>query len=782
MNKLFSIIIFSICFVLFGIYSLFQYKMLKESGTYDLPILSQNVDVHFDSFGIPHIEGKNIEDTYRVLGYIMANERLFQMDLLRRLITGRLSEVFGEETVEADILLRKLRLKKTAEEFLKSKQEQIDPKMLNQIDAFLEGVHYFMDHKSLPLEFSLLGYEPPHFEVADIVGIAGYMALTFAEGITGDVLNSELMEKLPEEKMKMIRIGSDTDKDYFPNEKIVRSKFLNNLNITLEKISEYIPLFHGSNSWILSGERTISGKPILANDPHIAVSNPHIFYEAHIKAPELELYGEFIPLSPFAVMGHTPYSAWGITMAEIDDLTVYLEKINPQDKNLVMFKNEWVELKREVETIIIKGQNSKDIEVFRTPHGPLMDGTKFGVEGKNLSLHWSVYHPDNNAVQSLYELPYAKTVEELKVAVSHAGAPGLNISWVNEQGDIAWWVLGKFPKLPEGIPYDVVLNGWDGKNEVERYYSVDENPHQVNPSSGIIITANYKPQLKDFEHFDGYWQPAGRYFRLEKLLKQKVKWSLDELQKIQTDDTVPIHEQVRAQVLHGINKKELTDFELTALRFFEDWDGKSDTTSVGSSIYHVLNYYLLYNLFSDEMGEEGFKTFGRTADFWHSFKKLFWDNVDTDHVESGSQIITQSFKESVLFLKEKFGQRVKFWTWGKLHTAEYIHPIGKQKPFNLIYNIGPIEANGGRFVINNLGHRKYTNDFRVVHGPATRRLIDMGNPKRSFGIIPTGNSGNPFSEHFQDQLKIYHSGKYRLQDMDWDSIKKNPLLHFRAGE
>ena len=786
MNKFFHSFLLVISLLLIFIFGYFHQKEVKRSGHYQLDILTSKVEVRFDEYAIPHIQGDNLEDTYKVFGYIMASERLFQMDLFKRLVRGELSEVFGEKTIDADILMRKLQIKKSAEKFLKSPNYLKNEQTEKLITSFLEGVHYYIDHSSQPVEFDLLGYKPSYFDISDIYGMSAYMSLTFAEGIHGDVFLSEMLEKLPEDKMSILRIGADTDFDYQADKKVVKSKILENLSKSLVQIQSVLPLFQGSNSWVLAGHRTKSGKPILANDPHIGASNPHIFYEAHIKVKDFEIYGNFIPLIPFAIMGHTPYSAWGITMAEVDDLNIYQEKIDPQDPSLVMYKNEWVKLEKSIETIKVKDAKNVQLDIITTPHGPLIDETKYGAEGKNLSLSWSVYHPDNNVIQSFYELPYARTIDEFKKSLSYAGAPGLNISWVNNTGDIVWWVMGKFPKLPEGVKSDLVLRGWDGKHEIERYYTFDENPHLVNPPSGVIVTANYRPQQTEFSHFDGYWQPGGRYFRIEQLLSEKLKWDIDDLKKIQTDDTIPNFQKHREKLIFGLEKTHLSKIENEVLELFRNWDGRSDLKSVGSSIFHMWNYYVIYNIFVDEMGDAGYAKFAKTADFWHSYLKLlnnqshsFWDNISTSRVESGEDIITLSFKEAIRELENKYGIRPKNWEWGKLHTATYVHALGKVKPLDIIFNIGPIPSVGGRYVINNLGHNKELNDFSVVHGPATRRLIDMANTNYTYGIFPTGNSGNPMSKFFSDQSHLYHAGEYRYQLMDWEKINQNDLLEFR---
>lgn len=788
MKPIFYIFSFLSITLLFSASGYLHYKLPRTYGDNDklAESLNKNVDVYYDQFGIPHIEAKSIKDAYTTFGYIMASQRLFQMDVFRRLVNGTLSEIFGKKSLKADQLLRTLQLKRNAQKQLED--GEISPEVKLILSSFINGIHKYVDTSPLPVEFDLLGYKPHRFEIADIMAISGYMALTFSEGITGDILNSDLLQFLPEEKMEIIRIGSNADVHYFDSDKSVKSNIINTIHSALDEVSDVFAVFHGSNSWVLSGQRTSSGKPILANDPHIATSNPHVFYEAHIKAGKFEVYGNFLPLVPLAVMGHTPHSAWGITMAEIDDINLYDEKINPEDSTQVMYKNEWVALEEIQEVIKVKDSDNFHLTVRNTPHGPILNATDFSLKGKTLALSWSVNHKNNNIVQSLYELPLAQSVDELKTALSHGAAPALNISWVNSSGDIAWWVLGKFPKLPDGVATDMILDGAQGTHEIERYYSIDENPHEVNPESGVITTANYRPQGEAFAHFFGYWQPGGRFDRIEKLLSKQTRWTVEELKKIQTDNRVPIIDEIQLQFQKGVKIESLTLFEKSVFNHFLEWDGYSTKSDTGSSIYHLWNYYNMKNVFSDELGEENYLKFGRTANFWHAYKKLlfslnhsFWDNIETDRVESGVDIITESFKKTAQELRQKFGDDISRWKWGKLHTVEYKHPLGLVTPLNYVFNIGPVAADGGRYVINNLGHDKSSKDFSVVHGPATRRLIDMNNPRESLAILPTGNSGNFLSKHFDDQLKLYHSGQYRVQEMNWEKIKQSKRLKFSSN-
>lgn len=758
-------------------------RVISYSGYKKLPSLASEVQVYFDRYGIPHIEGKSSQDVFKVLGYITASERLFQMDLYRRLSQGRLSEIFGRKALQADKLFRTLRFKKSAQEILRL--EKLSEQQVKEMNAYLAGVQAFIDEDRLPLEFLLLGYKPDPFDLFDIMAITGYMALTFNEGINGDIFLSELQEKLPESKLNILRNGDKSDQYFFKSQKVVLQETLKKVNQSLQQVVDVAPLLHGSNSWVISSERSSSGFPLFANDPHIGVSNPHVFYEAHIKVPGFEVYGNYLPLVPFPVIGHTAHSVWGLTMAEIDDFNVYLEKINPDNPDEVMFKNEWVALKREQEIIKIKGEKPYLYEVVISPHGPMLDKTNKGIEGKNLSFSWSIYHPDNNILRSLYEIPRAKTLEDFKLAVSHGGAPGLNVTWANRTGDIAWWVLGKFPKLPDGVRTDLVLKGWDGSQEIERYYEIDENPHVVNPESGQIVSANYRPQQPEFQHFDGYWQPGGRYYRIEKLLQNREKWDAQAFMQLQTDISVPGYRKYKSQLLNAVIEEQLDDKTREVLDIFEAWDGECDKGSLGCTVYQVWNFYNTKFAYLDEMGADGIKVFGKTADFWHAYKTLLfnldhplWDNTETNRVESGGEQITRALQALTKDLTQRLGSNVHKWRWGRLHTIEYQHPLGKVKPLNLLFNIGPLPAHGGRYVINNLGHAKFSDDFSIVHGPATRRIIDLKNPRTSWGILPTGNSGNFMSPHFDNQTSLYHRSEYREQLMDWNMIRRFPLLQF----
>jgi penicillin G amidase len=755
----------------------------EKSGMVDLEFLKAPAKVYNDKWGIPHIYAETQEDAYRVMGYVAASERLFQMDLMRRIAAGRLSEIIGKETIKVDKLLRTLRIRTVMQEYYDKNKNTFDKKMMANTEAFFDGIHQFVKNNPLPIEFTILDYTPEPFSIVDAMAVSGYMSLSFAEAMIGDVLFSELAKDIPQAMVDELRVSA---KKSFSKEKFSKSSsfldkknFLNNIVSSHDYLNNFFFMFQGSNSWVISGARTESGKPILANDPHIAYSNPAVWFEAHIHTPDWELYGHYMPLVPFAVIGHNRDKAWAITMSEIDDFDFYIEKINPKNSKQVKYKNKWVDLKFEKYSINVKGQDEAiEGEIKISPHGPLLDGLEQSPKGNSVALAWSYYHPDNNILTSFYKLGLAKTIDEHKEAISLAAAPGLNISWVDKQGNIAWWVMGKLPKRPAGIASDILLEGWHGKHDYTGVLPFKNNPHSINPKSGVIISTNYKPTDDKYSEFDGYWQPSERKDRLEEIFASKQLWNLEKMKAVQTDTKTQNANEILPILLESITAN--TTLEKEAVTILKAWDFMSPVESVGSSIYHVWNTYVMRHALIDEMGEDRFKAFSKLADYWHFYKVFikspysnWWDNTIKPEkvMESREMVIEEAFLSMISFMKNNYGADIKKWNWGNVHTVEYSHPIGKVKPFNYLFNIGPFPAPGSFSQVNNISYRRGILNYESHLGPSTRRLIDMGNPLITYGIIPTGNSGHVKSSHYQDQAKLYLEGKYRKQLLHIDDIK-----------
>jgi penicillin amidase len=780
--RAFPLIIAAVIAAIFPLHFYLQKRLPQKSGQLNLPGLSKSVSVTRDRFGIAHIEAENEVDAYRAFGYVAAGDRLFQMDLLRRIANGQLSEVLGPEMVEHDILLRKLRLRKTMDLFLEKNLSKLDPNMIELMRAFYDGVHHYMKTRPLPVEFSLLGYQPKPFELAEGMAISGYMALSFAEGIIADPLVTDLLSDFPKEMVSELFVRHKGDNNpiiqQLKKKGLVSAPWYQKTLNVMADFEKRFGLFHGSNSWVLAPSRSSSGGALLANDPHIAFSNPSVWYEAHLKTPNWELYGHYVPIVPFPALGHDRHRGWAVTMAEVDDLDLYEEKIDWENKT-VLYKNQNVPLEIDRQIIKVKGGDDISLDVVITPHGPLIDGTEHGLKGRHLAIKWSYHLPDNDVASAFYFLSRSKNMKEMKEAIALAGTPGLNISWADADGNIGWHVMAKIPLRPPGVSGTQVLEGWSGKHEYLRYFTIDENPHQYNPSSGVLVTANYYPEYNPSGlPLEGYWQPAERFERLSSLLATKEKWDIEGLKSVQNDQTVVNLSHLLGPLLAGA-KDGRTELEKTALTRLKKWDGKSDLQSIESSIFHMWLMKLADAIFLDEMGSERYRSYSRGADQLHVLKNIlyqpdskWWDDITTQERETREMIVARSLSETVNTLKSRLGPVITDWRWGKLHTITFAHPFGVKKPLNYIFNIGPYPAGGSFSQVDNMSIDRWEDSFNVTLGPSTRRLIDFSDAGKSLGVLPTGNSGQFHDAHYSDQTKLFLSGGYRAQWLDIPAMKK----------
>jgi len=756
------------------------------SGKLNLAGLKHEVRVVRDEWGIPHIYAQDELDAFRALGFVAAQDRLFQMDIHRRLANGQLSEIVGEAALPVDEIARTLGFRHYADELLAS--GSLGPEALRAAEAYRDGLNAYVATQKLPVEFALLNYQPRKFEIAEMLAFAGYMSYGFSEAFRGDILFSDLLRDIPAEKINELRTGVDESAPTIA--KAVPVDIDRQLFARLHDASlwQTFGSFDGSNSWVLAPSRSKSGHAILANDPHIGFSKPSVWYEAHLVSPTLEVYGHFMSFIPFPILGRTRDMAWAITMSEIDDMDFYREKQSDVDSKQVWFKGHWVNLAERAETILVKGRPDVRLTVETGPHGPLVQNLIGSGKADLISVKWQYHEPQNRALESFFLLAHAKTIENFKDALRIAKTPGLNISYVDRSGNIAWWVMGQIPNRPGGSQPDMVLDGASGADEYLGYVPFEKNPHLVNPPGGLIITANNKSAVDTAYPLHGYFQPSERAVQLQRLLGAQEQWSADELMRVQTNqDEVFGLEQVSTLIAH--NDAALTGIEKQAYDAVKNWRGQSDVSSVGAAIYNEWRSQILRGALLDEMGEERFKLFCETANTWHFYKRLianpksdWWDDVKSaEHVESENEIVTRAFRQAVAILRARFGGDIHEWTWGKLHTVEYSHPLGRVKPLNLIFNAGPYPAGGNYSQVDAMAPARGEETFAVVYGPSTRRIIDFGNIEKSWGINPLGNSGNLWSPHERDQVQLFLSGQYRFELMGETEVQKSAKTTLRLS-
>ena len=770
-KKTLNIVLIIIAIVLLtaivGGYEFIKMRVPQMDGEVNLKNLSAPVTVLRDQNGIPHITASNNLDAFRTLGYIMASERLFQMEISRRLAKGELAEVIGEKALASDKLFRNLGLKSESEKSIQKKlaEGRYDPEMLAEMNAYYDGVNQFVATGPMPIEFSILGIKPKPFSAVDGQSFVGLMGFSFGVAIMteplltklttrigGDLVDDLRNEKIPEAQSLVVKYEGRASEEVL---KVIAG---------LEKNS--LPLFEGSNGWLLAGKRTKSGSPILANDPHISYSHPGVWFEAHIKTPTYETYGHFLALLPFPVLAHSREKAWGLTMSLTDDMDIYKENIDPKTKTY-LFKGEKRPLIAREEVIKVKNASDFKMTVYTTHHGPILDETLADTtKDKSLALQWPFYDTDNDPLTSIFKMGRAKNMEEFKAAVSTGKSPGLNILYA-DKNNIGWWIFGEIWKKRPGIRTDFLLNGENGNDEILGTLSFNEKPHLENPVNGAIVSANTRP--KDYpKNLRGDWQPDDRYKTIEAVIAQKEKWSPEEVMELQSLGMNLENKLLLAALLSDTQFRDAAE-KAVYLKHFEilkNWNLISEIDSIAPSIYYTWAREIEQTLLKDLSDNER-EIFAKTPNGWIFYKRVVLekDSAWWKKYPRGD-IFRQTFVQAINILEERFGKNTDEWKWGKLHTLEFGHPIGRVKPLNYLFNLGPYPAPGASHEVNNQKSNSFKGDFEVKAGPSTRRIIDMSHPQNAWGVLPIGNSGHMLSPFYSNQVKLFLSGKYRPELMD----------------
>lgn len=515
-----------------------------------------------------------------------------------------------------------------------------------------------------------------------------------------------------------------------------------------------------------------SGQAILANDPHIGFSNPAVWYEAHIRYGDFENYGVHLPIIPFPLIGFSADKGWAITMFENDDMDLYRETFHPSDPDKVMYRGEWAQVDEWTEAIRVKGAiQPTPLRIRVTPHGPIVTDMLKGYSGPPVALWWMFHKMSTASVEALYRLGLAKTVEKAAEAASMVEAPGLNISYADKDGNIAWWASAKLPIRPPHVNSKEILDGASGDDEIRGYVPFEDNPHLVNPASGVIVSSNNQSTtgpVGEILELEGYWQPSDRAARIGYLLAQQKTWGLEALKQVQFDDFLhgaPAMTSVVLDAIETAGTGELSNAERQAYEALRVWDFRHGVDSIGAGVFHVWRDTLLEMIVGDELGGVNLEEYESVADSYnflsyvvHDPSSPFWDDAGTAARETMQEVIAAAFKRAVRVLEDEYGENPGAWQWGRVHTVEYRHLMAGNPVLAPLYKIGPYPARGSNETVAKMSS---DSNYRVDHGASMRLLIDFGDLESCWMVLPTGNSGHFLSRHFDDQAEMYLRGEYR---------------------
>ena len=761
-------------------------------GEIALQKIQKETTVYFDDFGIPHIYAVTNKDAMTALGYVHAQDRLWQMELMRRIAPGRLSEIFGSVALKNDQFFSGLGIEAASAKAIAALDKKSESYQLTM--AYLDGINDFLENGATPIEFQLIGVEKKKFTIEDVYNIYGYMSFSFAMAQKSDPLMTDIRNKYGVEYLKDLGLDGAFNSLEIKNAKEKPQEYAAiSKAVTALLDNSPIPPFIGSNSWVISPQKTKNGKVIFANDPHIGFSQPGTWYEAHIVTPETELYGCYLAGTPFPLLGHNRDYAYGLTMFENDDIDLYQEESNPADANQYKTPTGFKSYAVSKKTIKVKDSTDVIVTVKTSRHGPVMNDLIEGLNSKKpVAMSWIYTQQPLHILDAVYQLSHAKSKADFQKGVSLIAAPGLNVMYGDAKGNVAWWATGKLYKHKEGVNPNFILNGASGNDDIATYLDFSKNPSAENPEWGYVYSANNQPQAVDGFLYPGYYLPEDRAKRITQLLDSKSNWDKASVSKMMVDNTSLVSPVVTKYLLETLDQKGLSTNEISAITILKKWKGTNELKDVAPTVYNKWIYFYLKNTFEDELGSEGFKQFLAThvakqliAKQITKEESLWWDNIkSTTKKETRTEIITKSFKEAVVSLENQLGSSVDSWTWDKVHQVEYQHPIGKIAAFRQLFNVGPFAVAGANEVINNQFYDfGDTGNYEIKGGPSTRRIVDFSDVENSWSILPTGQSGNPFSAHYKDQADLYNSGQYRKMKMNKEEIiKSSTKLIFKPAK
>lgn len=788
MSKILKFALIGILLVLAALWIYIESYRPQLEGKIEMASIDEPVKVYYDTYGIPHIYAENAADAYRAFGWVHASDRLFQMEMMRRVGNGQLSEIFGPDLKKADAFFRTLgthrKAKADAERF-----KNLPSNIKKVCVAYIAGVNDYIKNGKLPMEFKLLGIQPKPYTVSDMYAIEGYMAFTFAYSLRTDPVFEQIFHQLGIEYLKdfdwgypqgvQAEIVSDATGDSgVANTKNRSFDFVLNLLKTDFLDNLPVPILEGSNSWVLSPSRTASGAVIFANDTHIKYASPSVWYEAHIQYPGFEIYGNFLAGIPFALIGHSRHHAWGITMFEEDDSDFFNEKFAQADSSATIYRDSLTApVIKLVETIKVKDEKDTLFTVYNTVHGPIINAFLPDYFDSPVSMYWNYMHIENNLLEAFYKMNYATDMESFREGVARIGAPGLNVCYGDAAGNIAMWSAAKLIKRADGEYGKRFADGFASADAYEGFYAFAKNPKIINPEKGYLYSANQYHDSTTGIAYPGYYAPMTRYNRIGNRLRTMFPATVGSMKSLATDVVSKTAAKLSHEIAETIkpSNAELSSIERQALGMLSKWDGNHRLQDQEPTIFYPTLYFILQKAMRDELGTDLLNALDETHLLLRMYPKFlmrgdsnWWDNIaSSDGVETRAEIFTAAFKKAVENTRKQLGDEVDNWNWSRVHFIVHPHPFGKKDILAAIFNVGPFAAPGGIETVNNAGFTlNGRGEYIASYGPAMRIIIDFADVENAISILPTGNSGNRMSPHYNDQAEMYIAGEFRKMLMN----------------
>jgi penicillin G amidase len=768
----------------------------KTEGTITLTGLKQPVDILRDAEGVPHIFAKTSDDAYFALGFVHAQDRLWQMEMNRRIPAGRMAEILGPNALDIDRFLRTLGVRRNAQAIL----EKLAPDTRSALDAYTRGVNTYLDTRSgpLPPEFLLTGAPAPaHWEPADSIGWQTMMAWDLGGNWTQELLRMRLAQQ-----MSLEQINSFLPP--YPGDPVVQTQdytaFYRQLTGTtkqLTAVADVAPPSYlqgmGSNNWVVSGALSSTGKPLLANDPHLGLSAPALWYFAHLSAPGLNVIGATLPGVPSVVLGHNERIAWGFTNTAPDVQDLYIERLNPSNPKQYQTPDGWAEFRARTETIKVKGKPDVTLEVRETRHGPVISGAiaavdKAAIDARKhvVAFAWTALTPDDMTMQAGFKLNRAGNWEQFLDAARDFGAPQQNMVYADVEGNIGFIAPARVPvRKPENDLKGLApAPGWDARYDWAGFIPFDALPRQYNPASQRVVTANQKVVGPDYPHFlTSEWSPPYRANRIDQMLNGKPKHDMNSFMAMQKD-VVSLAAQ---ELLPVLRKTQVgTERARAALDMLASWNGVMDAGRPEPLIYNAWMRTASQRIFADELGEALMKDYWEQRNVHQPLVAALTNKdgqagwcADTSKGEAGrkqtcAEVLALSLEATLDDLTRKYGKDITAWKWGSAHNARSEHrPFSKVGALASVFDIR-VPTPGDTYTVNvgRFSMRDEQEPFVNRHAASLRAIYDLSNLENSVFMHSTGQSGHVMSPLYRNLSERWADVKYLPMQTRRDAVEK----------
>jgi penicillin amidase len=732
------------------------------------------------------------------------------MDLARRAAEGRLSEIFGKKTIPFDQMFRTVGIKNTCENIL----SKMNPASLKILKAYSAGVNLYIKNKrgEYPVEFDILGYQPESWKPINSEEIIRMMGWELNISWWVDISFTELVQKLGAKKVEEILPEyPENGSTIIPSEIKSYPKITSDFIDTDKRFREFMGwsgTHIGSNNWVVDGKKSVSGKPIIANDTHLGYKAPGTWFAAVLQEGAMNVSGFTLPGVPGVVIGKNSDISWAVTNIMNDDADFYLEKLD-STKSKYYYNGEWEKLKSIEDTIYVKNDKPVLIKIYSTDHGPIIsDIHPFSFLYKEhphtpaLSMKW-MGNDFSDEFTAILGVNNATNWNEFKSALKDFAVPGQNFVYADKEGNIGYVFGSKLP-IRNSAGATIVFDGSTDKYDWRGYISQDQIPTLFNPTRDFIASANNKT-LKDFKYYiSNLWEPTSRIDRIDELLTGKKQQSVSDFQKYQMDFVSPYAKEITKYILDAFqNVKVINNNLRLSLELLRDWNYEMDQYSQVPAIYATFLKHLLKNIYEDEMGTDLYNEFVFVANIpYRSLERVlsspdcsWFDNINTPQIESENDIIRKSFTDALTELEEKYGKDLTEWQWGDMHKVTFKHSFSGFSGFlDKFINIGPYDIGGDGTTIFNTEYPFYDSIEKYPHfrhsefqnnlGPAMRYIYDFSNPDEFYMILTTGESGNVMSNHYRDMSQMWLRGGYVKVRTDEMSISggNKKMLKIIKGE